>query len=152
MHQAQLQLGHLCKLCVTKKPMLPMKCHTTVVLNASEEQDGTFYFCWEGMYHILLSRKISIYRRRKINELGWVTFEVKGIYGDTIEGLPLPEPDFSGFQDPLPLSNSNTKFTLDAQALNLYEYELNDNHNVEHDEGTEQSKCLLKDWSEEGNG
>ena len=74
---------------------------------------------------------------------------VKGIYGDTIEGLP-PQPDFSGFQDPLPLSNSNTKFTLDAQALNLYEYELADNHNVEHDEGTEQNQVFIESWSEEG--
>ncbi len=119
------------------------------VLNASEEQDGTFYFYWEGMYHILLAGKSSLTVAGKINELGYLTFEVKGIYGDTIEGLP-PQPDFSGFQDPLPLSNSNTKFTLDAQALNLYEYELADNHNVEHDEGTEQNQVFIESWSEEG--
>ena len=39
---------------------------------------------------------------------------------------------------------------MDAQALNLYEYELADNHNVEHDEGTEQNQVFIESWSEEG--
>ncbi len=119
------------------------------ILNASQEQDGVFYFYWEGMYHILLAGKSSLTVSGKINELGYLTFEVKGIYGDTVEGNP-PQPDFSGFQDPLPLSHTHTTFTLDSQALNLYEYELADNHNVEHDEGTEQNQVFIDSWSEEG--
>lgn len=119
------------------------------IQNASEELDGTIYFYWEGMYHILLAGKASISYAGKINERLMGTAEIKGVYGGTLEGTP-PEPDFSEFSDPLPMSNTNTTFTLDGQALNLYEYELNGNEDVQYDEGTERKQIFINDWNEEG--
>lgn len=119
------------------------------IQNATEELDGTIYFWWQGMYHILLAGKASIAYAGKINERFMGTAEIKGVYGGTLEGTP-PEPDFSDFSDPLPMSNSNTSFLLDSQALNLYEYELNGNEDVQYDEGTERKQIFINDWNEEG--
>lgn len=119
------------------------------ILSASNELDGTVYFYWEGMWHILLAGKASLSKAGKIGELPKITVEIQGIYGDTVSGTP-PTPSFTAFQKPLPFSKANTTFTLDGQALNLYEYELADNNSIEHDEGTEVNQIYIDDWSEEG--
>tara|TARA_B100002003_G_scaffold40147_1_gene35658 strand:+ start:1693 stop:2637 length:945 start_codon:yes stop_codon:yes gene_type:complete len=119
------------------------------ILNASNELDGTVYFYWEGMWHILLAGKASLTISGKIGEIPKISAEIQGIYGDTVEGTP-PTPNFGAFQKPLPFSQANTTFTLDGQALNLYEYELADNNSIEHDEGTEVNQIYIDDWSEEG--
>lgn len=119
------------------------------ILNASDEIDATIYFHWEGMYHIALACKASLSRSGKIGERFMGTVEITAVYGDTLEGAP-PAADFSGWKEPLPFSMENTAFTLDGQALNLYEYELADNAKVEYDEGTEVKRIYIDDWSEEG--
>lgn len=119
------------------------------ILNASNELDGTVYFYWEGMWHILLAGKASLTNSGKIGEIPKISVEIQGIYGDTLAGTP-PTPNFGAFQKPLPFSKANTTFTLDGQALNLYEYELADNNSIEHDEGTEVNQIFIDDWSEEG--
>lgn len=119
------------------------------ILNATNELDGTVYFYWQGMWHILLAGKASLSLSGKMGEVPKITAEIQGIYGDTVEGTP-PTPVFTAFQKPLPFSQANTTFTLDGQALNLYEYELADNNSIEHDEGTEVNQVYIDDWSEEG--
>ena len=119
------------------------------IQNASLEVDGTVYFYWEGMYHILLAGKASMSFAGKTGELFKGTAEIKGIYGGTLAGTP-PTPDFSAFEKPLPFSSANTTFTFDSQALNLYEYELSGNEKIEYDEGTEKKQIFIEDWNEEG--
>jgi len=119
------------------------------ILNASAELDGAIYFYWEGMYHILLAGKASLSNAGTMGQIPKISAEVQGIYGGTLDGAP-PTPSFAAFQKPLPFSKANTTFTLDGQALNLYEYELADNNSIEHDEGTEVNQIYIDDWSEEG--
>ncbi|MAP22867.1 hypothetical protein [Ponticaulis sp.] len=119
------------------------------ILSASNELDGTVYFYWEGMWHILLAGKASLTTSGKVGEIPKIAVEIQGIYGDTVSGTP-PAANFTAFQQPLPFSKANTTFTLDGQALNLYEYELADNNSIEHDEGTEINQIFIDDWSEEG--
>ncbi|GAB5378965.1 MAG: hypothetical protein Alis3KO_01000 [Aliiglaciecola sp.] len=119
------------------------------ILNAADELDGTNHFHWENMYHALLAGKCTLSIAGKIGELMYITAEIKGIYGDTVE-LAIPNGDFSAYTTPLHMSQANTQFTLDGQALNLYEFEESLNNTIEYDEGTEVKQIFIDDWSPEG--
>ena len=119
------------------------------ILQAANEVDGTLYFRWEGMYHILLAGKTTITTSAKIGEIGMLNFEAKGIYGGTVEGQ-IPSSDFSAFVQPKPISNTNTAFSLDGQTLNMIEFEMAQNNTIEYDEGTELKQIFIDDWAAEG--
>jgi hypothetical protein len=119
------------------------------ILTAANETDGTMYFRWEGMYHILLAGRVSLSVSAKIGEIGMISFEAKGIYGGTLEGA-IPTGDFSAFVMPEQLSTANTSFSLDGQLLNMFSYEMAQNNSIEIDEGTELKQIFIDDWAEEG--
>ncbi|WP_416305214.1 hypothetical protein [Neptunicella sp. SCSIO 80796] len=120
------------------------------ILNAANELDGTIYFYWEGMYHILLAGKCTLTTAGKIGELGYLNFEAKGIYGGTLAGAIPTDADFGAFVQPVEWSKANTTFVLDGQNLNMVEFESALNNAIEHDEGTEQNQIFINDWNEEG--
>jgi hypothetical protein len=119
------------------------------ILTAANETDGTIYFFWEGMYHILLAGKCSNTISGKIGELPYLNFEAQGIYGGTVAGA-IPVGDFSAFSMPLPVSQLNTSFSLDGDVYNAVEFELAQNNAIEYDEGTELKQIFINDWAEEG--
>lgn len=119
------------------------------ILDAASEVDGTIYFRWEGMYHILLAAKVSLGVSAKIGEIGYLNFEAKGIYGGTLEGA-MPTGNFSAFIKPVQVSTANTSFSLDGQLLNMFEFEMSQNNEIEVDEGSELKQIFINDWSEEG--
>lgn len=119
------------------------------ILTAANETDGTIYFFWEGMYHVLLAGKCSNTISAKIGDLGYLNFEAQGIYGGTLEGA-IPASDFSAFVLPIPISQANTSFSLDGDVYNMIEYEMAQNNAIEYDEGTELKQIFINDWAEEG--
>ncbi|WP_299072891.1 hypothetical protein [uncultured Paraglaciecola sp.] len=119
------------------------------ILTAEDELDGTIYFRWQGMYHILLAGKVTLGTSAKIGEIGKINFEAKGVYGGTLEGA-MPNGDFSAFVQPVQLSTANTSFSLDGQLLNMFEFEMAQNNAIEIDEGTELKQVFISDWAEEG--
>jgi hypothetical protein len=119
------------------------------ILEASAEVDGTIYFHWEGMYHILLAGKSTNTVSAKIGEPGYLNFEIQGIYGGTLAGA-IPTGDFSAFKIPLPISQANTSFSLDGDLYNAVDYEMAQNNAIEYDEGTEVKQIFINDWAEEG--
>jgi len=120
------------------------------ILTAADELDGTIYFYWEGMYHILLAGKSTLTTAGKIGELGYLNFEATGIYGGTVAGAIPTGTDFGAFVQPVEWSKANTTFVLDGQNLNMVEFESALNNAIEHDEGTELNQIFLNDWNEEG--
>lgn len=119
------------------------------ILVASNEADGTIYFHWEGMYHILLAGKSTNTVSGKIGELAYLNFEAQGIYGGTVAGA-IPTATFAAFTMPVPMSFENTSFSLDGDAYNMIEYEMAQNNAIEYDEGTELKQVFINDWAEEG--
>lgn len=118
------------------------------ITEAINELDGTIYFRWEGMYHILLAGKASLTTTGKVGEIGYLNFDVKGVYGGTLAGS-IPSADFSAFQLPQEFSKANTSFSLDGQLFNAVEYECAQNNTIELDEGTEVKQIFIDDWAEE---
>ncbi|MGQ8367138.1 hypothetical protein [Glaciecola sp. 1036] len=118
------------------------------ILNAASETDGTIYFWWEGMYHILLAGKASLSIAAKVGEIGYINFEAQGVYGGTLSGS-IPQGDFSAFTLPEEFSKQNTSFSLDGQALNCTSFEMAQNNSIELDEGTEVKQIFIDDWDEE---
>lgn len=116
---------------------------------AIHEKDGTCYFHWEGLYHKLIAGKASLSVSSKVGEIGYIGFEIKGVYAGTVSGL-MPSADFSAFVLPEEFSKANTAFTLDGQALNAIEFEMAQNNAIELDEGTEKKQVFIDDWAEEG--
>lgn len=123
-------------------------CHKRILV-AANEIDGTMYFHWEGMYHILLAGKCSTTVSAKIGELPYLNFEAQGIYGGTVDGA-IPAGDFSAFVMPVPVSKANTSFSLDGDVYNMIEFEMAQNNAIEYDEGTELKQIFINDWAEEG--
>ncbi|OFC71816.1 hypothetical protein [Alteromonas confluentis] len=118
------------------------------ITTASQEIDGCVYFYWEGMYHKAFACKATLTRSGTTGDRLMCSAEVTGVYGGTLAGTP-PTPDFGNFQKPLPMGELNTSFNIDGQALNLYQYEVADNATIEYDEGTEQKRIFIDNWSEE---
>lgn len=119
------------------------------ILNAADEIDGTLYFHWEGMHHIMLGAKATLTRKGKVGELSYLDFECMGIYGGTVEST-IPAADFTDYMQPVPFSMANTEFSFDGQLLNMIEYEMSMGNVIEYDEGTEIKQMFIDDWSAEG--
>lgn len=118
------------------------------IKTASQEIDGCIYFHWEGMYHKAFACKASLTRSGTTGDRLMCSAEITAVYGGTLAGAP-PVPDFSNFQKPLAMGEQNSSFSIDGQTLNLYQYEVADNATIEYDEGTEQKRIFIDNWSEE---
>ena len=88
------------------------------------------YFSMDGIRHISLGQRGTVRLTLGPGSIPYFNFQMTGLRTAPTDTAD-PTPDFTDFQTPLPVTDSNTPtFTLDGYAANLYELELDLSNNV----------------------
>nr|VFK15087.1 MAG: hypothetical protein BECKLPF1236A_GA0070988_101208 [Candidatus Kentron sp. LPFa]VFK30990.1 MAG: hypothetical protein BECKLPF1236C_GA0070990_101258 [Candidatus Kentron sp. LPFa] len=86
------------------------------------EKSVTLYFYLDGALHKVIGARGSMDIKIKPNEIPRFHFVFTGLWVDPA-AVTNPTGVFTAFQAPLPVSNSNTTFTIGGASATLYEFE-----------------------------
>ncbi|MDX1755886.1 MAG: hypothetical protein R3175_07505 [Marinobacter sp.] len=88
------------------------------------EESLTCYVHRDGMLHKFHGGRGSVQFNTDVNQLPYMTFRFLGLYAP-VSSDALPTPDYSGFVEPLPVSNTNSSaLTLHGAAVSFSQFRL----------------------------
>nr|VFK58189.1 MAG: hypothetical protein BECKUNK1418G_GA0071005_100237 [Candidatus Kentron sp. UNK]VFK68301.1 MAG: hypothetical protein BECKUNK1418H_GA0071006_100137 [Candidatus Kentron sp. UNK] len=89
---------------------------------SDDEKSVTLYFYLDGALHKVIGARGTMGIKIKADEIPYFHFVFTGLWVDPAAETN-PTGDFTAFQDPLPVTNSDTTFTMGGASAKLYEFE-----------------------------